>query len=110
MKTNPKLKETIASALKHEQWSEIAKLLASSTRKQSALNLFQIDKKTSEGDTVIISGKVLSKGNLTKKIKICALSISENAKEKLKDTKSEFVYLINEIQKNPKAEGVKILR
>lgn len=110
MKTNPEIKETIALALKNKEWNSLAKSIAYSTRKYLSLNLFQIDKQTSAGDSVIIPGKILSKGELTKKIKICALAISENAKEKLKDTKSEFVSILNEIKKNPKMEGVKILR
>ncbi len=109
-KTNPEIIETIKLALKNPEWLKIARILSASTRKYSSINLFEIDKGTTPGDTVIILGKVLSKGELTKKVRICALSISMEAKEKLKITKSEFVPLINEIKSNPKAEGVKILR
>ncbi len=109
-KTNPILVETISGALKNQNWREIAKLLSASARKNISVNLFEIDKQTKIGDTVIIPGKVLSKGNVTKKIRICALAISETAKEKLKETKSEIVSILEEITKNPQAEGVKVLR
>ena len=109
-KTNAELAQTIALSIKHAQWMQIAKILSGSTRLQPAINLSPIDEHTKAGDTIIVPGKVLSKGDLTKKIKICSLSISEHAKEKLKDTKSEYVHLIDEIKKNPKAEGIKIIR
>ncbi|MBU0761326.1 MAG: 50S ribosomal protein L18e [Nanoarchaeota archaeon] len=109
-KTNPVLVETLQAAIKNPAWTDVAKLLSGPTRKQTSKNLFEIDKETTAGDTVIIVGKVLSKGELTKKVRICALAISEKAQEKLKPTKSEIVSILKEITKNKKAEGVRILR
>ena len=108
-KTNPYLEETIRLALKHENWIAIAKFLSGPTRKYESINLSQIEEKTKLGDTVLIPGKVLSEGNITKKIRICALSISYPAKEKLKSSKSEFATIAEEIKKNPKAEGVRVI-
>ena len=109
-KTNPELAETIKLASKNQNWMNIAKILSGPTRKYSSLNLFQIDEKAKTGDTILITGKILSKGDLTKKIKIIGLSISAEAKEKLKTTKSEFIPIIEEIKKNLKFEGIRILR
>lgn len=110
MKTNPVLVETIVAARKNAKWNEVAKMLASPRMQHASLNLREIDAKTTAGDTVVVPGKVLSVGNVTKKVRICALSVSEKAAEKLKDTKSEMVSILEEIHKNPKAEGIKILR
>lgn len=109
-KTNPYLAETIRLALKHPKWMEIAKILSGSTRKHPSLNLKEIDEKSSIGDTIIVPGKILSQGELKKRIKVSAIAISSQAKDKLKHSKSEFVHLNEEIKKNPKAEGIKILR
>ncbi len=109
-KTNPELAETINLATKNPNWLEIAKVLSASTRKQPAINLSNIDKNAVLGDTIIIPGKVLSQGELTKRIKICSFSVSKQAKEKIKSAKSEFAYLIEEIKNNPKAEGIKIVK
>ena len=108
-KTNPIVKETIREALKHPMWRAVAEKLTMPTRKYAKVNLFEIDKLTKAGDTVVIFGKILSSGELTKKVKICALSVSEKAKNKIRENKSEFFELISEIKKNPKAEGIKIL-
>ena len=109
-KTNPELAETIKEAIKHPNWNQIAKILSSSTKKHSAVNLFQIDKITETADTVVIPGKILSKGNLTKQVTICALSISQPALEKIKESKSKFKTILEEIKSNTKAEGLKILK
>jgi sialic acid synthase SpsE len=52
----------------------------------------------------------LSSGDLTKKVRIVAWSISEKAKEKLKESKSEFVSIVEEIKKNAELKGVRILK
>lgn len=110
IKMNPELRETIFLAIKHKPWAGLAKTLSAPTRAKVSLNLSEIDSKTKAGDTVVVPGKILSLGDLTKKVKICALSISANAKTKLKATKSEFATVKSEIKSNPKAEGIKILQ
>ncbi len=109
-KTNVEFRKTIEEASQHQKWHEIVKILSGSTRYHSSVNLFEIDKISKEGDILIIPGKILSKGELTKKVRICGLGISKATKEKLKKSKSEFVQLLDEIKKNPKAEGIKIIR
>lgn len=109
-KTNPLLTETLVLALKHAPWFKVAHLISGSTRNYASVNLNEIEKHTKAGDTIIVVGKVLSLGELTKKVRICALSISQSARDKLKATKSEFVTIIEEIRKNPKAEGIKLIR
>lgn len=109
-KTNPELIKTIDLAMKNPSWNFLVKDLSSSTRKTPSINLKDIDSKVKTGDTIVVAGKILSKGNLTKKIRICALSISQSALERLKETKSEFIKLKEEIVKNKKAEGIKIIK
>jgi len=53
---------------------------------------------------------VLSKGNITKKLKIVALSFSKASEEKLKKSNCEIVSIEEEIEKNPEAKGVKIIK
>lgn len=109
-KTNPVLVETIKLAMKNSAWLPLAKKLSFPSRKLASVNLSRIEEKTSPGDTVLIPGKVLSSGEISKKIRVCALFFSASAKEKLKKTKSEIVSLAEEIKKNPRAEGIKIIQ
>ena len=109
-KTNLELAETIKLSSKNPAWIKLSKILSSPKSNYSELNLSKIDSETTEGDTIVIPGKVLSKGKISKKVRICSLSISLPALEKLKQTKSEYATILEEIKKNPKAEGIKILR
>jgi len=105
-KTNPVIVETINITRKNKYWKAIAHKISGPTRKHSSVNLDLIDSKTKAGDTVVIVGKILSSGHLSKKVRICSLSISNSALEKVKKAKGEYVSIIEEIKKNPKAEGV----
>jgi len=109
-KTNPELIETLREALKHKEWIEVAKLLSSSRSKYSSINLSKLEEATTEGDTIVVIGKVLGSGNLNKRIRVCALGYSKEAKEKLKKIKAEIVTIKEEIKANPKAEGIKIIK
>ena len=110
LKLNPEVVETVLVAKKNDAWFKVAQIISGPKKNQSSLNLKEIEKETKEGDTVVVPGKVLGLGDLSKKIRVCALSFSKSAVEKLKNVKAEQVSLLEEIKKNPKAEGVKILR
>ncbi len=108
-KTNPALAAVIKEALKQKSWFSLAKQLSSSTRTFPALNLSQIDTQAKDGAIMIIPGKVLGSGTLTKKISLYALSFSSSASDKLSKAKVEHGDLLGFIQKNQKA-GVMVLR
>ena len=109
-KTSPMISGALALAIKTLAWSKHAKMLSQSTRKHSSVNLSDIDSKVSMVDTVLVPGKVLSIGEITKKIKICSFGISKEALEKLKKTKSSWTSIVDEIKSNQKAEGLKIIK
>jgi len=109
-KKNPELVETIIKAKKNKAWLEIGNLISGPKRRQISVNLERIEEETEEGDTVIVPGKVLSKGEISKKVRVVALSFSKEAREKLKAKSCEIVSVLGEIKKNPKAAGVKIIK
>jgi len=109
-KTNPELVQTIIFAKKYKEWLAIANILSGSRRNRIDINLEKIDEQTTAGDTIVVPGKVLSLGEIDKKLRVCALNFSEKAREKLLNSKCEVVSILDEIKKNPKANGVKILK
>lgn len=109
-KLNPEVVETIIKAKKNEKWVEIAGLLSMPRSKRIEVNLNKIDKESKEGDTILVPGKVLSSGDISKKIRIAAISFSLEAEKKLKNKKCEIVRIKEEIEKNPKMQGVKIIK
>lgn len=109
-KSKTELVDTIISAKKQEAWLEVAGILSGPRRKSICMNLEEIEKKSKEGETIVIPGKVLSQGELTKKIKVIALNFSDKAKEKLLSSKCQVAYIQDEIKSNPNGKGVKILK
>jgi len=101
-KTNSYLAEAIFIAKKNNL-IEIARALSISTRKQSKINLTKINE--AKKDTVIIPGKVLSSGEINKKLKVYALGFSEKAKVKLKKAGCEFKNILDVLKQNKKIEG-----
>ena len=57
----------------------------------------------------MVPGKILSQGDLDKKIKVVALGFSEKAEEKLKKLGLEIFTILEEIKKNPEAKELEIL-
>ncbi len=109
-KKNSELVKTIIAAKKKENWLKIAEILSGSRKNRKDINLEKLDEESIDGKTIIIPGKVLSQGNIRKKIKIAALGFSEKAKEKLLKAKCEVSGILEEIKKNPQAKGVRILK
>jgi large subunit ribosomal protein L18e len=108
-KTNSELVKTIIEAKKKKNWLGVAAILSSPRIKRINMNLNQINDEAKEGETIVIAGKVLSQGELNKKIKVVALGFSEMAKEKISKAKGETLTLLEEIKKNPDAKNVRFL-
>jgi large subunit ribosomal protein L18e len=109
-KTNPEIAETLLLAKNSKEWGKVAQRISGSSRNYSSVNLDEIERASKEGESVVVVGKVLGSGSITKKVRVCALGFSESAKEKIKSAKGETVLLADEIKKNPKAQGVNILK
>ena len=108
-KSNRELVETIIAAKKKIKWLEVAGILSGPRRKSINLNIGEINEKSEEGDTVVVPGKVLSQGEIDKKIKIIAMKFSEKAREKLLKSKTQVSGIAEEIKKNPEAKAIRIL-
>lgn len=108
-KSNPTLVSALRTAMKNKNWLMVAHRLSGPTRKYVSVNLEEIDAQAKEGDTIVVVGKVLGVGAVTKKMRVCALGFSATARDKLARSKSEIVSLIEEIEKNPKADGVRVI-
>jgi large subunit ribosomal protein L18e len=110
-KSNSILVETIIQAKKKEAWNEVAELLSGSRRKRVNINLNELNGvEAQDKDVLVIPGKVLSEGNIDKKIKVVALGFSERAKEKLLKSGCQTSDILNEIKSNPTGKNIKILR
>jgi ribosomal protein L18E len=85
----------------------VAKELARPKRLWSEINLKEIDMVS--GD-VLIAGKVLGAGWLDNEKKIVAWSASVKALDKIREANGTFVTIKDELKKNPKLNGLNILK
>ncbi len=100
-KTNPELAEALFLAKKNNM-IELGESLSLPNRKQIKLNLEKIEKETKNGERVLVPGKILGQGELTKKIKIFALGFSKQAEEKLKKAGCETGSVLDAIKNKEK--------
>lgn len=109
--TNPNLKElikelkTLSIKEKVGVWKAIAKELEKPTRSRRKVNLYKINKYSNDGETAVVPGKVLSLGQIDKKVTVAAYQFSDAAKKKL----SSSITIQELMKKNPKGKNIRII-
>ena len=90
-------------------WKRVAIDLLKTGKNKRIVNLSKIDKYAKDDETVIVPGKVLSMGDLSKKITIAAHSFSDSALDKIKDSGSKAITIRELLKNNPKGKKVRIM-
>ena len=90
-------------------WRYVAELLEKPRRKRIVVNIGKINRFVNDGDQVVVPGKVLGDGVLTKKVTIAAYSFSKSAYEKIIKAGAEAISIPELIRRNPKGSNVKII-
>ena len=73
------LQELDVQARNSPFWRKVADDLRKPARQRRVVNIYRIEKAALEGETVLVPGKVLSVGELNKKLSVAALTFSKNA-------------------------------
>ncbi|MCQ5337580.1 MAG: 50S ribosomal protein L18e [Candidatus Methanomethylicia archaeon] len=114
--TNPRIRRLVRLLRKTSNkyntkvWKAIAEALCIPSRKRIVINLSKVNRLAKEGECIVVAGKVLGFGNLSKKVDIAALSFSKTAKSKIIQSGGRALYLEELISINPKGKNVRILR
>lgn len=90
-------------------WKAIAGDLSRSSRNRCTVNIWSINKHTSEGDTIVVPGKLLSEGVLDHKVEVAAFKVTESAKKKVEMAGGKIITIPDLIKKNPRGSGIKII-
>ena len=90
-------------------WKRIASELEGPTGRIRAVNLSRIDLYSKDNEIVIVPGKVLSMGSLSKKITIAAYKYSKNALAKIRESGSKAITIYDLVKSNPKGAKVRII-
>lgn len=109
--TNPRLADLIAKMSKEEKgiWKQTAELLNRPRRNRPWINLSKIDRYSKDNETILVPGKVLASGSLTKPVTIAAWRISESAKTKVEKSKGKVITIEKLMKDNPKGSGVRVM-
>ncbi|MFA5797738.1 MAG: 50S ribosomal protein L18e [Candidatus Woesearchaeota archaeon] len=111
---NRKLQELIASLKKQsiEQkvgvWKTIALELERPTRHQRAVNLSRIEKYAKDGEVIVVPGKLLGGGEITKKVTVIAHAYSKSTAQKM-GKNATIISLEEAMKKYPKGNTLRIM-
>lgn len=110
--TNPVLIETLELLEKQDQdiWSAVRENLGKVNRDRPEVNISQVERITEEGDTVVIPGKLLGSGRLTKEVNVAAFSASKSARQQVEDEGGEYMFIRDLVEENPEGSEVKIVK
>jgi ribosomal protein L18E len=101
-KTNSSLATAIFLAKKLGNL-ELAGAMSIPNRRQASVNVGKFNQ--AKSDTIIVPGKVLSLGEINKKVKVYALKFSKQAEEKLKKAGCEYKTILEALKKGEKLKG-----
>lgn len=111
--TNQLLKETI-EALEHASkekpiWGRVAELLSRPARQRPEVNVSKINRYAQDGDIVLVPGKVLGAGSITKKVTVAAFTFSRKAAEKIAAAGGTVLTLKDAVEQVQDYSRVKII-
>ncbi|MGC9071902.1 MAG: 50S ribosomal protein L18e [Acidilobus sp.] len=111
--TNQLLRETIEVLEKASKerpvWGRVAELLLRPTRTRPEVNLSKINRYASDGDVVLVPGKVLGAGSINKKVTVAAFTFSKKAAEKITAAGGRILTLREAVAQVQDYSKVKIL-
>ena len=84
--TNYQLKELLVQIESRAQREQVLYRIMHDLQKPTRrriVNVYKIEKYARDGETIVVPGKVLSLGDLTKKVEVVALDFSDEARKKI---------------------------
>ena len=106
---NELLSEIESKARSSNFWKRIAQDIKKPTRQRRTVNVYKIDQFAQEGEVIIVPGKVLSVGSLSKKVDVAAINFSSEARKKIIEAKGKVLSIKELLQKNPEGKNVRII-
>lgn len=90
-------------------WDYVAELLERPSRRRVVVNISKIERYSAPGECVVIPGKVLGAGTLTKPVTIAALAFSKKALEKIREVGGTAVSIEYILEINPRGSNVRVI-
>jgi large subunit ribosomal protein L18e len=108
---NKKLLALIGNLMGAEKdvWKKAAKELSKPTRRRPQVNVSKIEEHVNAGETVLVPGKVLGAGHISKKVDVAAFSCSSSARALIEASGGKFMSIEELMKANPEGKNVRIL-
>jgi large subunit ribosomal protein L18e len=90
-------------------WGSVADRLERARHQVAPMNVGQLERLAEAGETVVVPGKLLAEGPLTKKLTVGAFSFSEGARAKVHAAGGAALPLSALLKSNPNGAGVRLL-
>lgn len=100
---------TLSAAQKTRIWKDVAKRLESPSSQFATVNLARIERIAREGEVLLIPGKLLGTGSISKKVTIGAFSHSGSAAKKLAEAGGTLVSIEKLAETNPAGSNIRII-
>ncbi len=112
MKDNQILASLIESLNKEAKpvWKKVASELSRPRRNRVEVNLSKLEQYADEGTTLVVPGKVLGSGVVSKKVNVAAFAFSGRAKELIGAAGGKAMSIESLHKSNPEGRGVMILK
>ena len=103
------LTELEVTARESRFWHRVVKDLKRPSRQRKTVNLYKIARYARQGETILVPGKVLSVGEITKPVEVAAINFSAEAKKKITAARGKAFSIKELFQQNPQGKKVRIL-
>ncbi len=90
-------------------WRDVALRLSRPSRVWAEVNLSRLERHAEDGEVVVIPGKLLGTGRLTKALRISAFQSSEAARTRVEAAGGQVLAIRDLINENPRGSGVRIM-
>ena len=114
-KSNAELVQAITSLKKAARdndapiWKSIAKRVEGPSRNWPTVNISKLEYNSQKNSKIVVPGKLMGSGNLTKKVTVSAYSFTKSATEKIEKAGGKCGHYSDFIKSNPKGKDVMVI-
>ncbi len=90
-------------------WLDLAGRLEGSRRSRAEVNLSSLDRYTTDGNTVVVPGKILAAGRLNHPVNVAAFKFSAAARRKVIAAGGSAFTLNQLLEQNPSGKDLKLM-
>lgn len=100
---------TVARENEAPIWRDVALRLSRSRKGWAEVNLSRLERHATDGDVLVIPGKLLGTGRLTKTLRVSAFQSSEAGRAGVEAAGGQILELRELMKENPRGSGIRIM-